>query len=373
MKKLLILDRDGCIIQEAEDQMLNEIHKIRFLPYCISSLAKIASQFDYEFVMITNQDDLGGPTFPEKDFWVCHELIIDTLAGEGVTFDGVYIDRHVPSDNSPYRKPGTAMLKKYLSGKYDLANSIVIGDRWSDMELANNLGSRAILISSDYSAKPVHVKTLEPSVDLYTDNWKDIYNHIVNKDRLAIVKRDTNETKIEAKLNLDGTGLSDCSTGLEFFDHMLDQLAKHGSVDLTVRANGDLEIDEHHTIEDTAIVLGQLYKDALAKKAGIERYGFNLPMDDCLAEVAVDFGGRAWLVWEVTFEREMVGDMPTEMVYHFFKSFSDHAQCNLNIKVTGENEHHKIESLFKAFARAIKMAKNRDLNNMSLPSTKGVL
>ena len=373
MKKLLILDRDGCIIQEAEDQMLNEIHKIRFLPYCISSLAKIASQFDYEFVMITNQDDLGGPTFPEKDFWVCHELIIDTLAGEGVTFDGVYIDRHVPSDNSPYRKPGTAMLKKYLSGEYDLANSIVIGDRWSDMELANNLGSRAILISSDYSAKPVHVKTLEPSVDLYTDNWKDIYNHIVNKDRLAIVKRDTNETKIEAKLNLDGTGLSDCSTGLEFFDHMLDQLAKHGAVDLTVRANGDLEIDEHHTIEDTAIVLGQLYKDALAKKAGIERYGFNLPMDDCLAEVAVDFGGRAWLVWDVTFEREMVGDMPTEMVYHFFKSFSDQAQCNLNMKVTGENEHHKIESLFKAFARAIKMAKNRDLNNMSLPSTKGIL
>lgn len=373
MKKLLILDRDGTIIQEAEDQMLNEIHKIRFLPQCISYLAKIASQLDYEFVMITNQDDLGGPTFPEKDFWPCHELIIDTLASEGILFDGVYIDRHLPADKSPYRKPGTAMLKKYLRGEYDLAQSIVIGDRWSDVELAKNLGARSILLSSNYSVEPAHVDTLRQSVDLYTDNWKDIYNYLVNQDRTAIVKRNTNETKIRAKLNLDGAGLSNCRTGLEFFDHMLDQLAKHGGVDLTVIADGDLEIDEHHTIEDTAITLGQLYREALAKKAGIERYGFNLPMDDCLAEVAVDFGGRAWLVWDVTFQREKVGDMPTEMVYHFFKSFSDQAQCNLNMKVSGDNEHHKIEALFKAFARAIKMAKRRDINNMSLPSTKGIL
>jgi len=373
MKKLLILDRDGTIIQEAEDQMLNEIHKIRFLPQCISYLAKIASQLDYEFVMITNQDDLGGPTFPEKDFWPCHELIIDTLASEGILFDGVYIDSHLPADKSPYRKPGTAMLKKYLRGEYDLAQSIVIGDRWSDVELAKNLGARSILLSSNYSVEPAHVDTLRQSVDLYTDNWKDIYNYLVNQDRTAIVKRNTNETKIRAKLNLDGAGLSNCRTGLEFFDHMLDQLAKHGGVDLTVIADGDLEIDEHHTIEDTAITLGQLYREALAKKAGIERYGFNLPMDDCLAEVAVDFGGRAWLVWDVTFQREKVGDMPTEMVYHFFKSFSDQAQCNLNMKVSGDNEHHKIEALFKAFARAIKMAKRRDINNMSLPSTKGIL
>lgn len=373
MKKLLILDRDGCIIQEAEDQMLNEIHKIRFLPQCISSLAKIAQQLDYVFVMVTNQDDLGGPTFPEKDFWPCHELIIDTLAGEGILFDGVYIDRHTPEDNSPYRKPGTAMLKKYITGEYDLEHSLVIGDRWSDMGLAKNLGSKGILIQSNYSEEPVDADDIRPVVELQTDNWNAIYNHLLKKDRLAIVNQKTKETHVQARLNLDGSGLSDCRTGLEFFDHMLDQLAKHGDVDLTIKTNGDLEVDEHHTIEDTAIALGKLYKDALAKKAGIERYGFNLPMDDCLAEVAVDFGGRAWLVWDVEFTRDRVGDMPTEMVYHFFKSFSDHAACNLNVKVAGENEHHKIESLFKAFARAIKMAKTRNFDNMSLPTTKGVL
>lgn len=373
MKKLLILDRDGCIIQEAEDQMLNEIHKIRFLPSCISSLAKIAKQLDYVFVMVTNQDDLGGPTFPEKDFWQCHELIIDTLAGEGVHFDGVYIDKHFPEDNSPYRKPGTAMLKKYITGDYDLENSIVVGDRWSDMELAKNLGSTGILISSDYSNEPEHIEEIKPVVKLQTDNWNSIYQYLLKKDRLSNVDQKTKETHVKASLNLDGSGLADCHTGLDFFDHMLDQLAKHGDVDLAVHTEGDLEIDEHHTIEDTAIALGKLYKEAFGKKAGIERYGFNLPMDDCLAEVAIDFGGRAWLVWDVSFTRERVGDMPTEMVYHFFKSFSDHAVCNLNVKVRGDNEHHKIESLFKAFARAIKMAKNRNFDNMSLPTTKGVL
>ena len=373
MKKLLILDRDGTIIQEAEDQMLNEIHKIRFLPKAISVLSKIAQQFDYEFVMITNQDDLGGPTFPEKDFWPCHELILDTLSNEGVHFDGVYIDKHVPADNSPYRKPGTAMLKKYISGDYDLERSIVIGDRWSDIELAKNLGSKGILIQSDFSKEPDNIEELKESVVLHTKDWNSIYAHLLHLDREATINQKTKETSIEAQLNLDGKGYSDCQTGLEFFDHMLDQLAKHGGVDLIVHTVGDLEVDEHHTIEDTGIALGKLYKEALGKKAGIHRYGFNLPMDDCLAEVAIDFGGRPWIVWEADFARERVGDLPTEMVYHFFKSFSDHAMCNLNMKVTGDNEHHKIESLFKAFARAIKEAKKRDVSDMSLPTTKGVL
>jgi len=369
----MILDRDGTIIQEAQDQMLNEIHKIRFLPKCISYLSKIAKELDYEFVMITNQDDLGGPTFPEKDFWPCHELIIDTLAGEGIHFDGIYIDKHFPEDNSPYRKPGTAMLKKYMDGSYDLENSIVIGDRWSDMELAKNLGAKGILISSDFSKEPDHVDAIKPFVELYTNQWSDIYQHVLKKDRLAKTIRNTNETKIKALLNLDGKGVADNQTGLAFFDHMLDQLAKHGDVDLAVYVDGDLEVDEHHTIEDTAIALGGLYKKAIGKKAGIERYGYFLPMDDCIADVRIDFGGRAWIEWNVDFKREKIGEMPTEMFYHFFKSFSDHAACNLYIKAEGENEHHKIESIFKAFARAIKMAKKRDLENMSVPSTKGIL
>jgi imidazoleglycerol-phosphate dehydratase/histidinol-phosphatase len=373
MKKILILDRDGTIIKEAEDQMLNEIHKIRFLPKAISVLSKIAQQFDYGFVMITNQDDLGGSTFPEKDFWPCHELILDTLAGEGVHFDGVYIDKHFASDNSPYRKPGTAMLKKYITGDYDLERSIVIGDRWSDIGLAKNLGSKGILIQSEYSDEPAEAEEWKESLVLQTTNWDAIYSYLLQLDREATISQVTKETSIQAKLNLDGKGYSNCKTGLEFFDHMLDQLAKHGGVDLIIQTKGDLEVDEHHTIEDTGIALGKLYKDALGKKAGINRYGFNLPMDDCLAEVAIDFGGRPWIVWDAEFNREKVGDLPTEMVYHFFKSFSDHAMCNLNMKVTGDNEHHKIESLFKAFARAIKEAKKRDVSDMSLPTTKGVL
>jgi len=373
MKKILFLDRDGCIIEEAADQMLNEIHKFRFLPGAIIALSKIAKTFDYEFVMVTNQDGLGTDTFPEKQFWPLQEMLIDMLANEGVHFDTVHIDTHYAHENSPYRKPGTLRLKKYINGDYDLENSLVVGDRWSDMELAKNLGAKGILINSAYSVPSANIKDIESSVVLKTAKWSDIYSYLLKQDRKAAVSRSTNETKIKLGINLDGSGISEINTGIGFYDHMLDQLAKHGGLDIFIEVDGDLEIDEHHTIEDTAIALGQVFYEALGKKAGITRYGYCLPMDDVLAQVAIDFGGRSWIEWDVAFKREMVGEMPTELVYHFFKSFSDHAKCNLNMKAEGENEHHKIEALFKAWAKAIKMAIARDTDDMSIPSTKGVL
>jgi len=373
MKKILFLDRDGCIIEEAEDQMLNEIHKIRFLPGAITSLAQIAKNLDYEFVMITNQDGLGTDTFPEKQFWPLHEMLVDMLANEGVHFDSIHIDKHYEEENSPYRKPGTMRLKKYMNGAYDLENSLVIGDRWSDMELAKNLGAKGILISSAYSAAPEHVTDIESSVAYKTSKWSEVYSFLLKQDRKAKLNRSTNETSIDLAINLDGSGISEVNTGIGFYDHMLDQLAKHGGLDLFIDVKGDLEIDEHHTIEDTAIALGQVFYEALGKKAGITRYGYCLPMDDVLAQVAIDFGGRPWIEWDVEFKREMVGEMPTELVYHFFKSFSDSAKCNLNMKAEGDNEHHKIEALFKAWAKSIKMAIRRNADDMSIPSTKGVL
>ena len=373
MKKILFLDRDGCIIEEAEDQMLNEIHKFRFLPGAITALSKIAQNLDYLFVMVTNQDGLGTDTFPEKQFWPLQEMLVDMLANEGVHFDSIHIDKHYAHENSAYRKPGTIRLKKYMNGDYDLENSLVIGDRWSDMELAKNLGAKGILIQSAYSEKPDHAAELESSVSLTTDRWSKVYSHLIKQDRKGSVTRVTNETNIELAINLDGSGISEVDTGIGFYDHMLDQLAKHGGLDLFIKVKGDLEIDEHHTIEDTAIALGQVFHEALGKKAGITRYGYCLPMDDVLAQVAIDFGGRPWIEWDVAFKREMVGEMPTELVYHFFKSFSDHAKCNLNIKAEGDNEHHKIEAIFKAWAKSIKMAVTRDTNDMSIPSTKGIL
>lgn len=373
MKKIIFLDRDGCIINEADDEMLNEIHKVRFLPKAITSLHKIATELDYLFVMITNQDGLGTDTFPEKDFWPLQEMIIDTLANEGVHFDTVHIDTHYAEENSPYRKPGTMRLKKYMSNEYDLANSFVIGDRWSDIELAKNLGAQGILIQSAYSDHSKNVQSLEEIIKLQTDNWNSIYNFLIKQDRLGRITRTTKETDIQVSINLDGTGLSEIDTGIGFYDHMLEQLSKHGQLDLVIKVKGDLEIDEHHTIEDTAIALGQAFKDALGKKAGIARYGFCLPMDDVLAQVAVDFGGRPWLEWNVEFKRERIGEMPTEMFYHFFKSFADHADCNLNMKAEGDNEHHKIEALYKAWAHAIRMAVKRNADDMRVLSTKGSL
>lgn len=373
MKKILFLDRDGCIIEEAADQMLNEIDKFRFLPGAITALSKIAKNLDYLFVLVTNQDGLGTDTFPEKQFWPLQEMMIDMLTNEGVNFDSVHIDKHYAAENSPYRKPGTIRLKKYMNGDYDLENSLVVGDRWSDMELAKNLGAKGILINSDYSIPPDNVADIESSVALKTAKWSEIYSYLIKQDRKARITRATNETNIELAINLDGTGISEVNTGIGFYDHMLDQLAKHGGLDLVINVKGDLEIDEHHTIEDTAIALGQVFHEALGKKAGITRYGYCLPMDDVLAQVAIDFGGRPWIEWDVEFKREMVGEMPTELVYHFFKSFSDHAKCNLNMKAEGDNEHHKIEALFKAWAKSIKMAIQRNAKDMSIPSTKGVL
>lgn len=373
MQKVLFIDRDGTLIQEAEDQMLNEIHKFRLLPMAIHFLSKIVRELDYVLVMVSNQDGLGTDTFPEKQFWPLQSLLMDTLASEGIHFDAVIIDRHYDYENSPFRKPGTALLTKYMNGAYDLANSFVIGDRWSDIELAHNLQSKGILIQSAYSDEPSDKSFLKSVVALQCKSWSEIYTHLIQSNRKASIQRNTSETKINVLLDLDGKGYSNIHTGLHFFDHMLEQIAKHGELDLEIQVVGDLHIDEHHTIEDTAIALGQALYGALGKKAGIERYGFCLPMDDCLAQVALDFGGRPWLEWDVKFVRESIGQVPTEMFYHFFKSLADNARCNLNIKAEGENEHHKIEAIFKALARAIKMAKRRDLTNMAIPSSKGSL
>ncbi|SEA32802.1 bifunctional histidinol-phosphatase/imidazoleglycerol-phosphate dehydratase HisB [Bizionia paragorgiae] len=377
MRKVLFIDRDGTLIKEVADEQIDDFNKLEFYPKVIQYLSKIATELDFEIVMITNQDGLGTLEFPEDTFWPVHQFIINTFESEGVIFKQQFIDKTFAKDNAATRKPNTGLLNQYFSAEYDLENSFVIGDRLTDVELAKNLGAKGIYINDNthLGTNEITVKTaeLKAVIALETNDWQVIYEYLKLKSRSATIRRQTNETQIAIDLNLDGTGLSDIDTGIAFFDHMLDQIARHGNLDLVVKVNGDLEVDEHHTIEDTAIALGTAFNQALGSKLGLERYGFCLPMDDCLAQVAIDFGGRNWLVWEADFKREMIGKMPTEMFMHFFKSFTDGAQCNLNIKAEGINEHHKIESIFKAFAKAIKMAIKRDVNAMVLPSTKGVL
>lgn len=376
-KKVLFIDRDGTIIREPADEQIDAFEKLDFYPKAFTYLGKIAKELDYELVMITNQDGLGTDIFPEDTFWPVHNFVLKTFENEGVVFDAVYIDRTFPKDNANTRKPGTGMLTSYFSEGYDLENSFVIGDRLTDVELAKNLGAKGIFINDEthLGTGEITVKReeLDGHIALETNDWEKIYEFLKLESRVAEITRKTNETDIRIKLNLDGTGKSDIQTGLAFFDHMLDQLARHGQMDLEIKVDGDLEVDEHHTIEDTAIALGEVFSKALGNKLGIERYGFALPMDDCLAQVAIDFGGRNWLVWEADFKREKIGEMPTEMFMHFFKSFTDGAKANLNIKAEGTNEHHKIEAIFKAFAKSIKMAVKRDVEKMVLPSTKGML
>lgn len=367
MKKVLFIDRDGTLVIEPPlDYQLDSFDKLEFYPGVFSWLSRIANELDYELVMVTNQDGLGTKSFPEDTFWPVQNFIIKSLQNEGIAFSDVLIDKSFPEDQAPTRKPGTALLTKYMEREYDLINSYVIGDRLSDVQLAKNLGARAFYISS--KEKEVH-----PNIALQTDSWKEIYEYLKFSQRRALVFKKTKETNIRIDLNLDGSGKSEIYTGLRFFDHMLKQLSKHSLIDLKIDVQGDLEVDEHHTIEDTALALGEAFTIALENKKGMERYGFLLPMDDSLAQVAIDFGGRSWLIWEAEFKREKIGDVPTEMFFHFFKSFSDAAKCNLNIKIEGSNEHHKIEAVFKAFAKSVKMAVKRDLNSNVLPSTKGVL
>lgn len=369
MKKVLFIDRDGSIIVEPPvTEQIDSLDKLEFIPGVITALSKIAKETDFELVIVSNQDGLGTESFPEENFWPAQNLMLKTLEGEGVKFTEIHIDRSRHADNAPTRKPRTGMLTKYMNGAYDLKNSFVIGDRITDLELAKNLGCKGILINC---SKPVG--DLQSFLALTTTSWEEIYNFLKLPARVIKKERKTNETNIVVTMNLDGTGKTNIKTGLNFFDHMLDQLGKHSGIDLTVEAKGDTHVDEHHTIEDTGITLGEAFAQALGDKKGIERYGFCLPMDDCLAQVALDFGGRSWIEWKAEFKREKIGDMPTEMFFHFFKSFSDGAKCNLNIKAEGDNEHHKIESIFKALARSIKMAVKRDANKMILPTTKGSL
>ena len=377
MKKVLFIDRDGTIIKETLDEQIDAFEKLKFYPKVFQYLSKIAKELDFEIVMITNQDGLGTEAFPEDTFWTIHNFIIETFKNEGIEFKKQFIDRTFAKENAATRKPNTGLLTKYFSKEYDLKNSFVIGDRLTDIELAKNLGAKGIYINdnTNLGTNEITVKRneLDTFIALETNDWEAIYKFLKILERTGSIVRNTNETKINIELNIDGTGKSDIDTGIKFFDHMLDQLSRHGQLDLLINVNGDLEVDEHHTIEDTAIALGELFNQVLGSKLGIERYGFCLPMDDCLAQVAIDFAGRNWLVWEADFKREMIGKMPTEMFIHFFKSFSDAAKCNLNIKAEGTNEHHKIEAIFKAFAKAIKMAVKRDIEKMILPSTKGML
>ena len=375
--KLLFIDRDGTLILEPADEQIDAFEKDEFYPEVFAYLSKIVRELNYQLIMVTNQDGLGTDAFPETDFWPVQDFILKAFENEGIHFDAIHIDRTFPHENAPTRKPGTALLEGYLTDSYDMGNSFVIGDRLTDMELAKNLGAQGIFINNETQLGTDEV-TVAPAelrnhISLETNKWSQIYEYLKLKDRTASISRKTNETDIQINLNLDGTGKGNINTGLAFFDHMLDQLARHGHLDLEVVVKGDLEVDEHHTIEDTAIALGEAFYESLGSKLGIERYGFMLPMDDCLAQVAIDFGGRNWLVWDADFKREKIGDMPTEMFMHFFKSFTDSAKANLNIKAEGTNEHHKIEAIFKAFAKAIKMAVKRDTNKMVLPSTKGTL
>ncbi|GHC49545.1 bifunctional histidinol-phosphatase/imidazoleglycerol-phosphate dehydratase HisB [Ulvibacter litoralis] len=363
MKKVLFIDRDGTLVIEPPvDYQLDSLEKLEFYPGVFQAMAKIATQLDYELVLVTNQDGLGTDSFPEDTFWPAQNKMIQAFKNEGVEFSDILIDRSFPEDNAPTRKPRTGLLQKYIYGDYDLANSYVIGDRKTDIELAKNLNCKGIFIGNE----------AVEGAELSTTSWAEIVSYLVSKPRVAKVVRKTNETDIAIEVNLDGTGKSSISTGIGFFDHMLEQISKHGNIDVNIAVKGDLEIDEHHTIEDVALALGEAFLKALGSKKGIERYGFLLPMDDCLAQVAIDFGGRPWLVWEAEFKREMIGEMPSEMFMHFFKSFSDTAKCNLNMKMEGDNEHHKIEALFKGFAKAIKMAVKKT-DNYSIPSTKGTL
>jgi len=377
MKKVLFIDRDGTMIKEPLDEQIDAFEKLIFYPKAFTYLGKIAKELDYELVMITNQDGLGTDAFPEETFWPIQNFVIQSFENEGVIFDKIVIDRTFPHENADTRKPQTGLLTEYFSKEYDLKNSFVIGDRLTDIELAKNLGAKGIFIDNEtqLGTGEITVKKSELNslIALKTNDWQKIYEFLKLNDRVAEISRKTNETDIQIKINLDGTGKSKITTGLVFFDHMLDQLARHGQMDLDIQVKGDLEVDEHHTIEDTAIALGEVFHKALGNKLGIERYGFCLPMDDCLAQVAIDFGGRNWLVWEAEFKREKIGEMPTEMFYHFFKSFTDGAKANLNIKAEGTNEHHKIEAIFKAFAKAIKVSVKRDVDKMILPSTKGML
>ena len=375
--KILFIDRDGTLNIEPDDEQVDSFAKLKFYPRALYYLSKIATELDYKLVMVTNQDGLGTASHPEENFWPIQNFIVATYAAEGVVFDEIVIDKTFAKDNAPTRKPGTALLTKYFGEEYDLKNSFVIGDRLNDIVLAKNLGAKGIYIrNNDVLGSTENLdkyETLSEIIALETKNWEDIYTFLRGGSRTVKHERNTNETKISIKLDLDGTGKAKIETGLNFFDHMLDQIARHGGMDLDILTKGDLHIDEHHTIEDTGIALGEAFAKAIGNKLGIERYGFCLPMDDCLAQVAIDFGGRNWIVWDAEFKRERVGDVPTEMFFHFFKSFSDAAKCNLNIKAEGENEHHKIEAIFKAFAKAIKMAVKRDAEKMVLPSTKGVL
>ena len=377
-KKVLFIDRDGTIVLEPENYQLDCLSKLEFYPNAFQYLAKIAKELDYELAMVTNQDGLGTTSFPEDTFWPAQNFIVKAFENEGVTFNEIFIDKSFPEDNAPTRKPRTGMLTKYLNNPaYDLSNSFVLGDRITDVELAKNLGSKAIFIKNEDNLGESEIASsleeLASTIALTSTSWKTIYEFLKLEERTASIIRKTNETDIAITVNLDGTGKSKIDTGIAFFDHMLDQIARHGQMDLDIQVKGDLEVDEHHTIEDTAIALGEVFAKALGNKLGIERYGFCLPMDDCLAQVAIDFGGRNWLVWEANFKREMIGQMPTEMFFHFFKSFTDGAKANLNIKAEGTNEHHKIEAIFKAFAKAIKVAVKRDTDKMILPSTKGML
>jgi len=378
-KKVLFIDRDGTLVLEPPvDYQLDSLSKLEFYPKVFQYMAKIASELDYELVMVTNQDGLGTESFPENTFWPVQDKIMNAFEKEGVVFSEVHIDKSFPHENATTRKPRTGLLTKYFSDDYDLKNSFVLGDRITDMELAKNLGAKGIYLSdanNELGEDEIEASKQEvfKQIALISKDWSQIYGFLKLKDRVQEITRNTNETKIYIKLNLDGSGKNDIHTGLAFFDHMLDQIGRHGAMDLTIKVEGDLEVDEHHTIEDTMIAFGELFNKALGDKLGIERYGFCLPMDDCLAQVAVDFGGRNWLEWEADFKREKIGDMPTEMFFHLFKSFTDGAKCNLNIKAEGINEHHKIEGIFKAFAKAMKMAVKRDVNKMFLPSTKGML
>ncbi len=368
-KKVLFIDRDGTLIWEPPtDFQIDSFEKFKFLPGVIACLGRIVRELDFELVMVTNQDGLGTDSFPEDTFWPVQNMMLEILRSEGIEFSEICIDRTFEKDNQLTRKPNTGMLTKYLNGNYDLQNSFVIGDRITDVKLAKNLGAKAIFIKNQDAADG-----FENDISLQVESWTEIYGFLRLPERKIRQERMTKETEIEIELNLDGKGRSEISTGLPFFDHMLEQIAKHGNVDLTIKAKGDLQIDEHHTIEDVGIALGESFAKALGNKKGIERYAFTLPMDDCLAQVALDLGGRSWIVWEAEFKREKIGEMPTEMFFHFFKSFSDAAKCNLNIKAEGTNEHHKIEAIFKAFAKSLKAAVKRDAENMNLPSTKGML
>ncbi len=363
MKKVLFIDRDGTIIVEPPDEQVDSLEKLEFVPGAIVNLHRIAAELNFKLVLVSNQDGLGTDSFPDDTFWPVQNKMLKVLENEGVVFDDILIDRSFPEDNSPARKPGTAMLTKYMTAEYDLKNSFVIGDRITDVQLAENLGAKSILFSEETN----------PAAALVTNSWQEIYRHLTASDRICEVKRKTNETDVLVRLQLDGQGKADISTGIGFFDHMLELFARHGLFDLHIAVQGDLHVDKHHTIEDTAIALGDAVRKALGNKKGIERYGFLLPMDESIAQAAIDLSGRSELVWQADFKRERIGEMPTEMFRHFFKSFADHAGCNLFIKAEGGNEHHKIEAIFKAAARALKTAVKKDPGNMQVPSTKGIL